>query len=379
MRRIDTASAEADLFGTGLHGFRDGSPPGVGSTSLNAAWFNSVQETLANVEEGLGVVLPSGNDGLLKALRLFSLLQTFADGDSVALAAGGENLRALTASIETFNARLIVGVGDDGEIQTAPATTLPDEAFTWTHRTAAAAYSGLFTSVTSNQVNLYVAVGAAGEIQTSPTGTTWTHRTADDSYALGFYSVAWGASLFVAVGEEGEIQTSSDGITWTHRVAANSYNGYFRKVIFAAGVFVAVGEAGEIQTSADGITWTRRRTGGAVGNWMSVGYGDRFVAVSETQYAATSSDGITWTDSASAVLLGAGTFDVLYLGGGVWLTLGIPAGLSIDPLHGWVWAGTGLHIQGQAVVVGDDTLGYRVLGIPDTGEAILRMTRYFVV
>lgn len=71
MRRIDTPTAAQDLFGPGKHGFRDGDPLiAVLATRLNAAFFNSVQEELAKLVEGSGVVLdPNDNGQLIRALR----------------------------------------------------------------------------------------------------------------------------------------------------------------------------------------------------------------------------------------------------------------------------------------------------------------------
>ena len=50
MKRIDTATKAVDLYGAGKHGFQDGDPDiGQAPTSLNASWFNQVQEELARI------------------------------------------------------------------------------------------------------------------------------------------------------------------------------------------------------------------------------------------------------------------------------------------------------------------------------------------
>lgn len=75
MRRIDTPTAAADLFGPGKAGFRDGNPAlALLATRLNAAFFNSVQEEVANViEHGGGVLNPEDNTQLLtKILALIT-------------------------------------------------------------------------------------------------------------------------------------------------------------------------------------------------------------------------------------------------------------------------------------------------------------------
>jgi hypothetical protein len=70
MQRIDTSTKATDLFGSGKHGFRDGDPvAGTPATRLNAAWFNALQEEVANVVEGAGIALdPSSRTQLLAAI-----------------------------------------------------------------------------------------------------------------------------------------------------------------------------------------------------------------------------------------------------------------------------------------------------------------------
>ena len=62
MQRIDTLTAAADLHGKGKNGFTDGDPAtGLAATELAAAWFNAVQEELANIIELSGGTLDKGN------------------------------------------------------------------------------------------------------------------------------------------------------------------------------------------------------------------------------------------------------------------------------------------------------------------------------
>lgn len=74
MRRIDTSNRSPDLFGPGKHGFRDGDPlTGVPSTSLNAAWFNAMQEEVASLIEAAGLTLdPGDTTQLRKAIKLLA-------------------------------------------------------------------------------------------------------------------------------------------------------------------------------------------------------------------------------------------------------------------------------------------------------------------
>jgi hypothetical protein len=112
---------------------------------------------------------------------------------------------------DTVNS-LWCAVGTSGEIQTSP------DGITWTARTAAGGFSGLFRCVTHDQVGLWCIAGANGEIQTSPDGITWTARTADNSYTDSFLSATHdGKGTFILSGEEETVQTSFDGITWTQR------------------------------------------------------------------------------------------------------------------------------------------------------------------
>ena len=73
MRRIDTASAAADLHGRGKNGWRDGNPQaGVRPTQFNAAIMNSIQEEIANIIELMGTELDPADNAqagkLIKAL-----------------------------------------------------------------------------------------------------------------------------------------------------------------------------------------------------------------------------------------------------------------------------------------------------------------------
>lgn len=67
MQRISTPTKAEDLFGPGKHGFRDGDPlTGTPPTTLSAAFFNSLQEEVANAVEGLLGPLVDGDRTQLK-------------------------------------------------------------------------------------------------------------------------------------------------------------------------------------------------------------------------------------------------------------------------------------------------------------------------
>lgn len=66
MKRISTLTKALDLFGTGKHGFRNGdiatsTPP----TDFDASWCNSIQEEIATIIEGAGLVLNEGSNAQL--------------------------------------------------------------------------------------------------------------------------------------------------------------------------------------------------------------------------------------------------------------------------------------------------------------------------
>lgn len=68
MKRIDTATRAEDLFGAGKDGFRNSNKgAGIAATQVDADWCNHIQEELANVIEGTGIVLDAGDRTQLKA------------------------------------------------------------------------------------------------------------------------------------------------------------------------------------------------------------------------------------------------------------------------------------------------------------------------
>ncbi len=67
MHRIDTPNRAIDLWGAGKPGWRDGNKAlGVNPTEFNALFMNSLQEEVAGVIEGAGLVLDPGNNSQLK-------------------------------------------------------------------------------------------------------------------------------------------------------------------------------------------------------------------------------------------------------------------------------------------------------------------------
>lgn len=87
MRRIETSGRAEDLFGPGRHGFKDGNPlTGDPATVLDAAWFNAIQEEVANAIEGAGLALdPDDRSQLRQAMRRTSASGIFGGIVSSAL------------------------------------------------------------------------------------------------------------------------------------------------------------------------------------------------------------------------------------------------------------------------------------------------------
>lgn len=86
MRRINTATRAVDLFGAGKDGFKDGNLGlGVAPTDFNADWPNQVQEEIANVIEGAGLVL----NGAVQTQLWQAIRKLVGTQNVVAFTAGG--------------------------------------------------------------------------------------------------------------------------------------------------------------------------------------------------------------------------------------------------------------------------------------------------
>lgn len=114
MRRINTATKAVDLFGVGKHGFKNGDPAlAILATKLNAEFFNSIQEELANLIEASGQTLAGAdNTQLLKALQILRetmLTKSVAGGVNVTLTdAESRHTVILLTGVLTANINVIV-------------------------------------------------------------------------------------------------------------------------------------------------------------------------------------------------------------------------------------------------------------------------------
>ena len=71
MQRINTTNKSTDLFGTGKHGYQPGNPAtGQSATEVSSDSLNALQEEIAAVIEGVGVILdPANNAQLLESIQ----------------------------------------------------------------------------------------------------------------------------------------------------------------------------------------------------------------------------------------------------------------------------------------------------------------------
>ena len=181
-----------------------------------------------------------------------------ADGVSVRMDQMGAitNTGTVTGDLRcvSADAGLAVAAGAAGAIRTSA-----DEGATYTNRTQAGAYGGIFTGavVRGSRVCL---VGTAGEIQFAANGVIYAKVPTDGAYAGDFSGVAGdGAGNVIAVGANGCIQTSnSDGQAgWTKREAPGGYTGTYRSVrLLPSGYGLAAGDNGALHETFDyGATW----------------------------------------------------------------------------------------------------------------------------
>lgn len=119
MHRIDSLTADPNHNGTGKTGFRDGTPPLIAPTRLNAKWFNAAQEEIAGAVEGMGLALDGTDFGqLLRGLELREILRAFQNpwqlidtgtGIAGAAVAISDNRPAIPTSVNSGRAVAMVG------------------------------------------------------------------------------------------------------------------------------------------------------------------------------------------------------------------------------------------------------------------------------
>ncbi len=104
MQRITTPTREVDKHGLGKDGFKGGGPPDA--TQLEPEWFDNMQEEVANVIEGQGVVL----DGLILD-QLKQVLDDYTfDSPTVT---GDLEVQGILTVFDTLDADMDVSLGTD--------------------------------------------------------------------------------------------------------------------------------------------------------------------------------------------------------------------------------------------------------------------------
>lgn len=306
MHRIDHATKDVDLFGSGKDGFTEGTPGTEAATVVTDDWLNGVQEELISPIEAVGIDLVKGTrNQLLDAMQRMFDRMCISNLEKLTPDTMSGDFHAVAASTT-----VIVAVGDGGVIQTSQPPNLP----AWTNRTAGGSYSGDFYGATY-ALSSFIICGTGGEIQTG-TLSTWTSQTPAGSYTNTFRGVAGSATAAILVGLGGEIQRTTNLTSYTEEKASGND---LYAVCYSADLnrFVAVGANGDIWTSDDdGLNWTQRTPAGSFsGTFYSVVWNPndgKFYIAGGTGAAAeiqSSSDGITWAQESISW-----TSDVLYIG-----------------------------------------------------------------
>lgn len=330
MHRVDTPDKAVDLFGSGKHGYKDGSPPASSSTATDKDTFNALQEEIVGVVENAGDTLLKTNFAqLLSAIKHYHAAQALTSWDQIGDTSGVVNEIAYSATLEDY---LAVGSG-------TVASLSIDGGATWAAKTK---ITGAVNDIHFAN-GLWVLVGSGGtvDIQTTADGTTYNNRLEIGGAEI-FRSVWYEASVtrWVAVGDSGLIYSSTDATSWAAETPGSSYTGAFRSVIFSQGLFVAVGTGDEVQTSPDGDTWTRRTSPGDDDYIKIVHNGVTFVALQGDGGVFTSPDGIVWSEVASTESTVADMWvfgETLIIRGAdnIWISSGAASSWRIMPQSAW--------------------------------------------
>jgi len=331
MHRIDSTTKSVDKFGSGKHGYTEGTPGVTAATETTAETFDEVQEEICETIEGAGTTLAKGTRTQLRdAIKKLAANGVVGSWETILPSGKAFDLNDIVYS-EELELFVAVGAADgvDGYILTS------SDGYRWTERAGGAKNVTLNGVAWSPSLTLFVAVGEndGGDsyIVTSPDGTTWTERASPS--VEGMNDVTWSVdlSLFCAVGDDdgadATIYTSSNGTAWTERANGLAFDLFAVTWSPALTLFCAVGQnnAGGspyIITSPDGTTWTTRTAAAAFNGllWFGVAWSPElamFVAggnstpIGGAPYSspmAYSTDGTTWTQGTGPLTDGV-TFD----------------------------------------------------------------------
>ncbi len=177
MHRIDSATAEADLFGAGKDGFTAGTPPSVPPTDLTAKFFNALQQELALIIEGAGITLDDSDHN-----QLADAIVTLNSNKAATITATGGNAVGLTATGNGSGAGLS-GIGGTTGIGVLGASSSTYGVKGTSTATDGSAVYGIANTGTS-------AKGVHG-VSTAGTGGYGTYGEADASSGYGAIGIGW--------------------------------------------------------------------------------------------------------------------------------------------------------------------------------------------
>lgn len=289
-------NAKADVFGTGLHGYTDGSPGVEAPTLVTDDQLNAIVGELLNLTTAFAGA-PSGvNDQIAKALQArlastaFSIEATaFADYDGVT-SSGSSVWRGFSSD----GAGLIFAVGEN-----AKAADSYNLGRTWNTYTSSNGFSGTYVACAQAKLGgstWKVAVGA-DNIQSSLLGANLTQRVSGNSDVM--QGVAFGGGKFVAVSNN-HVYTSTNGSTWTQFSPSNQPGVFSGRLRYGNGVFMCpTGTGVKVTTVANaGVTWTTYASATAAqpsyvdyhnGAWWAV-----FGNGTQIWFERSQDDGATW-------------------------------------------------------------------------------------
>lgn len=294
MKRIDTASASASKHGSGKNGFTDGNPGVTAATTVDADWFDGVQEEIVGTIELVGQTPVATDLYQLRRGIARMLASSWTEGAQLSgideplfsLASNGLGEWVAVGSADLGTSGIMLRSTDNGQTLANLAPTkqidLHDICFV-------------------PSLSLYIAVGAAdgsdAYILTLPEGSSSeAERSNPKNVALN--AVATNDSIIVAAGDYDGTDvycvTSVDGTTWTERTLPGSSGDRVNAIVWTGTAFVAVGDNGgspRAWTSPDGITWTARTISGSGNNSCACFNGSAIVTNSHRSTDA----GATWS------------------------------------------------------------------------------------
>ena len=370
MHRIDSTTKKVDAFGSGKHGFAEGSASIEPPTEITDDWMNGVQEEVVNVIEDTGGILAKGTrTQLTTAIKKMLKLHSIANWKHITNPQN-DNLRAAA----TDGADIYIAVGEQTPASDPYIMRSTDGGVTWGEIINLASKD--LYGIAYNGSNLFCTVGETDGvdalIMTSATGSPWTVRGAGTLANLDLNAVAHDQSgLWCAVGNsdgaDPYIVTSPGGTTWTKRGTGALDNLHLYAVAHnGAGLWCAVGGTTAdpyFLTSPDATTWTRREngtftSGEALRAITYDAYNGLWIAGGDDQgpdaFLLTSPDAITWTERTAPADIGIfNILDISTDGAGLIIAVGnkaSPEGSIIVSTDGINWV--------DVFPVSDDFAGY---------------------